>query len=238
MIRIIHRDRHLLVVDKPSGLPTTAPHGGDCLVARLRSLDRHTARLHPTSRLDAEVSGLVTFARTRYARIALQEARRRHAYRRRYLAITAPPLCNAGLWDAAIVLDPRNRRRRQVGSGPAAKHATTRWRRVALAGPVALLALEPETGRTHQLRVHTSNAGLPIIGDRHYGGATRVTLSDGRVLTARRTLLHCAGLRLPLLDTDLRSEPPQDFMSLWTGAGGDPKVVRAALSPSSACADP
>lgn len=238
MIRVVHRDHHLLVVDKPSGLPTTAPGGGDCLVARVRGLDPDAPRLHPTSRLDAEVSGLVTFARTRHATLALQEARRRHAYRRRYLALTPPPAQTSGHWEASIGIDPRDPRRRCVDEGPASKPAATRWHRVAVAGPVALLALEPETGRTHQLRVHASDAGLPITGDRHYGGARRVTLTDGRVLSARRTLLHCAGLRLPLLDGDLVSEPPDDFMALWVGVGGDPAAVREALRPSPASTAP
>ena len=70
-IAIVHRDAELLVVNKPSGLPTTSPDGGDCLVARVHELDPDAPRLHPTSRLDAEVSGLVTFARTARATEAL-----------------------------------------------------------------------------------------------------------------------------------------------------------------------
>ena len=56
---VVHEDRHLLVVAKPTGLPTTAPRGGDCLTRRLEA--RRGERLHPTSRLDAEVTGMVTY---------------------------------------------------------------------------------------------------------------------------------------------------------------------------------
>ncbi len=234
MIAVVYRDRHLLVVDKPSGLPTTAPGEGDCLVRRVRAIDPGAERLHPTSRLDAEVTGLVTFARTRHATVALQNARQRQAYRRRYLALTPPPRKSSGRWDEPIALDLRDRRRRRVGDGPGSKRAATRWWCLATAGPLALLALEPETGRTHQLRVHASHAGLPIAGDRIYGGNGRVTLPDGRVLSARRTMLHCAGLRLPLVKHELVSEPPEDFMRLWERVGGDAPIARRALSPSPA----
>jgi 23S rRNA-/tRNA-specific pseudouridylate synthase len=95
-----------------------------------------------------------------------------------------------------------------------------------LASPPAatLLWLEPETGRTHQLRVHAAAAGLALLGDRHYGGAPRIVLPDGSVHGARRTMLHCARVSLPdpAGGEALRFEtlPPVDFGQLWAAAGG------------------
>ena len=86
---VVHRDAHLLVVFKPSGMATTAPEDGDCLVRWARDVDTEAQALHPVSRLDAEVSGLVTFARTRLGNQALLAARASGAYRRFYLALAA-----------------------------------------------------------------------------------------------------------------------------------------------------
>lgn len=223
---VVHRDDHLLVLFKPARLPTTHPQGGDCLVARAQTLDPDAPRLHATSRLDAEVTGLVTFARTKRANAALREARRANGYHRLYLALTAAgTLGGTARWEEAIAIDPADPRRRIAGDGPRAKAALTDARPRANAGPLALLELRPRTGRTHQLRVHAAAHGLPLFGDIHYGGGKRAVLSNGRVLTARRTMLHCAALELPAIDGGatlaFRSDPPDDFRRLWLGAGGD-----------------
>jgi 23S rRNA pseudouridine1911/1915/1917 synthase len=93
-----------------------------------------------------------------------------------------------------------------------------------------VLALHPETGRTHQLRVHCARAGHAILGDASYGGVPRVVLADGKVIAARRPMLHCARLVLPDVERggvlDLRAGAPEDMARTWTSLGGD----RAALS--------
>ncbi len=223
---VVHRDDHLLVLFKPARLPTTHPSGGDCLVERAKAIDPDAPRLHATSRLDAEVTGLVTFARTKRANAVLREARKAKTYHRLYLALTAAGTLDADArWADPIALDPSDPRRRVVGDGAGTKAALTTAAARAVAGPLALLELRPQTGRTHQLRVHAAAHGLPLFGDRHYGGDKRAVLPNGRVLTARRTMLHCAALDLPAVDGGaplaLRCPPPRDFARLWTGAGGD-----------------
>lgn len=239
---VIHRDAHLLVLLKPAGLPTTSPTGKDCLVELAHVIDPDAARLHPTSRLDAEVTGLVTFARTEHATRALLQARERGEYARRYLAIVSPPPSSpAGSWSSAIAVDPQNPRRR-VAKDVDASHtarsgnerdARSQYRTLSsttLSAPggqaqgFALLCLSPLTGRTHQLRVHASHAACPIFGDRHYGGATRFTAHNGRVWSARRVMLHCAALRIPS-PTDgapltLVAPAADDMTALWLGLGG------------------
>ncbi|MEM1415923.1 MAG: RluA family pseudouridine synthase [Myxococcota bacterium] len=223
--RVVHRSAHLLVLDKPSGLPTTAPPGRDSLAARAATLDPKAPRLHATSRLDAPVSGLVTFARTRRGNDALLAARRAGTYARQYLGLTGrAPDPREGRWAEAIGPHPEDRRLRAVGEGPPAKPAATRYATLAEVGGAALLSLRPETGRTHQLRVHAAAAGVPLLGDAAYGGARRVVRPDGRVLTARRVLLHCAELRFPDPETgEMRvfaSPAPADLAGLWGALGG------------------
>ena len=215
--RVVHRDEALLVLAKPSGLPTTSPDDGDCLVRRAKALDPDAPNLHPTSRLDAEVSGLVTFARTREANRDVLGARERGAYRRLYVALAlASP--SESRWTGPIAIDPRDPRKRRVH--PDGKPSATRVELLAQSGEVRLLALRPETGRTHQIRVHAAHAGCPILGDRPYGGAKRLTLPNGRVLTARRTMLHCARVELETAHAGtlrFADDPPDDFRALWLG---------------------
>ncbi len=224
---VVYRDAHLLVLLKPAGMPTTSPTGEDCLVAVAQQLDPGAQRLHPTSRLDAEVTGLVTFARTERATRTLLEARQSGNYARRYVAIVNPRVApDHGVWSAAIAIDRHEPRRRvakdEAGSGD--KLARTEYRTLAVAGDFALVCMSPLTGRTHQLRVHSAHAGSPIFGDRHYGGATRVTSDSGRVFSARRVMLHCAALRIPhpRSGTPLILHAPiaDDMQKLWAGLGG------------------
>jgi 23S rRNA-/tRNA-specific pseudouridylate synthase len=228
--RIVHRDAHLLVLSKPPFLSTTSPDGGDCLVARAEALDPDAPRLHPTSRLDREVTGLVTFARTKRAIDALLEARRRGAYRRLYVALAAAtPEPREGLWSWPIARHPRDKRLRAAGPGRDAQAAETAYRVAGESAASVLLHLYPHTGRTHQLRVHAAAAGAPLLGDTDYGGARRLVLDDGRVRTAERVMLHCACLELPHPATGaplrLEAPVPDELARLFVGTGGDPAAL-------------
>jgi RluA family pseudouridine synthase len=224
-VEIVYRDAHLLVLNKPAGLPTTSPTGEGCLVEIAQRLDPTASRLHATSRLDAEVTGLVTFARTERATTSLLAARQAGTYARRYVALVYPALTPAsGTWTEAIALDPRNPRRRLAKGGDRSKNAQTRFRTLAMSEGFGLMCLSPLTGRTHQLRVHAANAGAPIVGDKHYGAPPRITASDGRVWSARRTMLHCAALRIPHprsgTPLTLFAPIPDDIRDLWQRVGG------------------
>lgn len=247
-IDIVHKDAHLLVVNKPPGIPTTSPGERDCLVRRVREADPEAPALHPVSRLDAQVSGLVTFARTRQANRYLRGARASGTYRRLYLGLAAaPPSPLQGCWQAQIGIDPRDPRRRVAGlkgragpkgkgglkgkGGPPAKElrqAATDYRTAQILDQAALLHLWPLTGRTHQLRVHCSLAGSPLLGDRHYGGPVRVVRPDGRVIRARRIMLHCTRLLLPdptgSGELVVEALPPPDMTALWCALGGGDSV--------------
>lgn len=224
--RVLHRDEHLLVLDKPSGLPTTRPDRGPSLVAVAHALDPDAPRLHPSSRLDVEVTGVVTFARTERATAHLLRAREQGRYARGYLALVArAPEPEQGAWSASIGIDPRDRTLRRVveESRAGAKPARTSYRVLWERPGCAALWLQPHTGRTHQLRVHAAHAGCPIYGDRAYGGAQRLVLTDGSAIAARRTLLHCARVTIPALDGDeplvLEAPVPDDMLSFARAVG-------------------
>jgi 23S rRNA-/tRNA-specific pseudouridylate synthase len=234
-VAVVHRDQDLLVLFKPAGLATTSPDGSGCLVSAARELDPSAPRMHASSRLDAEVTGLVTFARSDRAIAALMAARREGRYGRFYLGLAArAPEPAEGEWSWSIAKDPKNPRRR-VALPPDDRRgvpARSRYRALALQPRAALLLLLPQTGRTHQLRVHAAQAGVPLLGDKHYGGATRAVLDDGRVLRAARVMLHCARLELPGIASAaplvLDAAVPDDMRELYRQLGGEPEALDAS----------
>jgi 23S rRNA-/tRNA-specific pseudouridylate synthase len=230
-IRVLHRDIGFLVLEKPSGLATTSPKADEVTLTSLaHEIDPRAPLLHPSSRLDAEVSGVVVFARTGNATKHLLAARKAGSYLREYIGLAAKaPLPPAGDWHGAIALDPRDPRKRTVAAASAAtagaRESHTRYQTAAQLDAAVLLRMQPQTGRTHQLRVHAAHAGVPLLGDRHYGGVQRVVLADGRVLSVRRTMLHCLRVSVPAPDGNgvlrFEAEPPADMQTLWRALGGD-----------------
>lgn len=228
-VTVLHRDAHLLVLHKPAWLPTTAPDDGPCLVTEARGLDPDAPRVHPTSRLDSETTGVVIFARTRRATRALLAARKQGQYRRVYVALAAgnPPDA-AGTWTWGIARDRRDPRRRvAVDEGHRrddVQHASSEYRVAGRLPSACVLHVWPGTGRTHQIRVHAARAGVPLLGDVYYRGPRRRVLDDGTVVTARRVMLHCAAVGVPH-PVDGRSmrfhaAVPADLRNLWHGLGG------------------
>jgi 23S rRNA-/tRNA-specific pseudouridylate synthase len=232
-LRVLHRDAHYLVLDKPVGIATTAPEGGESLFSLAQELDARAPQLHPLSRLDTQVSGIVTFARTAEANHCALEARRNGKMARRYLALTAHTLtAQEGEWTWSIAIDPRDPKKRVAiepgARGMGVKNAATRFVVRAVREPLTALDLYPLTGRTHQLRVHAARAGFPLFGDVAYGGEKRLTLANGRILTGSRVMLHCASVRMPTpsgSELQLTLDPPHDMLELWQRAFGVPREL-------------
>ena len=172
--RLIHRDGMMLIVDKPAGVPVhRGPKGGENLEESFEhlkfGLPRCPALAH---RLDRDTSGCLVLGRHRKALERLMKLFKAGAIDKTYWAVVeGGPEANEGLIDMPLGrLDPS--RGWWMKHDPAGLPSQTRWRvRGAdeTGKPLTWLALEPLTGRTHQLRVHCATTGFPILGDPIYG---------------------------------------------------------------------
>jgi 23S rRNA-/tRNA-specific pseudouridylate synthase len=231
--RILLEQDGVVAVYKPPDMATVADHRGSAasLETVVKSMLGRREPLIVTSRLDVGVSGVVLFATDERSRRTLARAREEGRYQRHYIAVSvALPDPERGSWTASIgrAGDPRLRR---VG-GPSAVIAETAYAVVATAPRGVLLAVEPKTGRTHQIRVHAAHAGCPLWGDSAYGGPTRVISGNGAVAAVERIALHAAWVEVPLGENaTLRAEAPlpADFGAIWTGCGGDLSAFAGAL---------
>ncbi len=199
--RILHCDRDVLIIDKPAGL---AVQGGSRLSEHVDGyLDslRMDAKERPrlVHRLDKDTSGVLVLARTAASARWLADAFRRHDLRKLYWAVVVRvPSMEQGIIDAPL-------EKRRIGAGERmgktevgeGQHAKTVYEVVATAGRVAAwLAMEPLTGRTHQLRVHAADVlGTPILGDGKYGGSGAYLESSE---VPRALHLHARGIRIPV----------------------------------------
>lgn len=217
---------------KPAGMATVPDHRG-AAGSLLFLIEKATGRrLHTTSRLDVGVSGVVLFAASDEARERLARARERGVYLRRYVAIAASaPSPGQGVWNAKIGRAPNPRQRRVGGSSP--KPAETHYRVVELTERGhALLAVQPITGRTHQIRVHAAHANAPLLGDTVYGGPPRLVFASGAVTRLSRIALHAAWVEVP----DAKGEGfcafapvPDDLRAIWKAVGGSDEGIERAL---------
>jgi 23S rRNA-/tRNA-specific pseudouridylate synthase len=240
VLAILGEYRGLIFVDKPAGLQTEPDaRTSDTLVSRLAAqLGVSLSRLHPLSRLDTGVSGVVTLGLTPDARRMVQEWRENQRFKRRYLALaTGEPsavLATSGAWSEGIGRAAGSLR--AVG-GRNAETALTDYAVAASSEPVPratpsrvhLLALAPQTGRTHQLRVHCAAHALPLLGDRAYGGASRLISETGAVTALDRIALHAAWVELPLSEP-LRIEAPTPvwLLDIWRQFRGNEGAFVAA----------
>ena len=175
---LVHEDRDILVVEKPSGLLSVATEGERTRTAYRLLRDWVTARgpagarLFIVHRLDRETSGLIVFAKTVKAKRALQSQFAARAVERVYVALVeGVPRTTEGTFTSRLVED-RSLRVRPASDRRAGREAITRYRVVAQRREGTLVELRLETGRRGQIRAQLAAAGHPIAGDREYGGRT------------------------------------------------------------------
>ena len=208
-------DGALLVLNKPAGL-VVHPAAGNWRNTILNGLLFHRPdqaklpRAGIVHRLDKDTSGLMVVGKTEAACIALTAQLADRSMSRRYLALVAGKIADAGEVDAPIGRDPRHRTRMAVVAAGAGRPAVTRFRCLARGAierqPIALVECRLSTGRTHQIRVHMKHIGHPLLGDVIY---------QGPALGISRQALHAwsLGLQHPV-DATLRrwySDPPGDL---------------------------
>jgi 23S rRNA pseudouridine1911/1915/1917 synthase len=227
---LLHLDRHLVALAKPSGLLSESDRFGspslECRVPRLLAALGEPTRLWLVHRLDACTSGLVLMARTPRAAAALCAAFREGAVRKQYLALCAGSVAADQRIDAPIGRLAGTRH----GVRPDGKSAQTAVHVLDRSPAASLLRLRPQTGRTHQLRVHMAHLGHPLLGDSLYKGPRYLRPVGGQpARSIPRCMLHAHSLRVPHPADgsylQLSAPLPADFcdmMSALSLDGGDP----------------
>jgi len=212
-LEILYEDDDLLVVDKPAGLTVhPAPgHPAHTLVNAILAHFPHLAdigdSLRPgvVHRLDKDTSGVMLVAKNSAAQVDLARQFKSHSVTKAYLALVKGKLTpENGIIEADIGRDPRNRKRMAVVAE--GREARTEYRVIKYIGGCTLLEIMPETGRTHQIRVHLAAIGFPVVGDKVYGVKSKYL---------SRQFLHAFRLGFKLPSTgkyvEFESELPPDL---------------------------
>jgi len=174
---IIYEDSDLAIIDKPIGLVVHPAPGNyehtlvNALLFHFKTLsDINPLRPGIVHRLDKDTSGLLVIAKNNAAHLALAEQFAVHSIKRKYAALVKGKMeFDEDVVELPIGRHPYKRKDMAVGFNDHAKYAKTLYRTIKRSEAASLLELEPYTGRTHQLRVHLSYLGHPILGDTKYG---------------------------------------------------------------------
>ena len=194
---IVYEDQDILVVDKPAGL-TVHPAPGhpshtlvNAILAHCPGLAASNELMRPgiVHRLDKDTSGLIVIAKTDFAREYVAAQFKSRTVTKRYLVLVQGRLSpEQGVIEAPIGRDPHRRRRMAIVE--AGKQAVTQYRVQKYLDGYTLVEVSPLTGRTHQIRIHLSAIGCPVVGDPIYG--VKSAHLDRQFVHA-----YCLGFRLP-----------------------------------------
>ena len=225
---IVYFDRDLVVVDKPVGILSVADEPGNkaTVVDHARTQLRRTAghgadgKLGVVHRLDRETSGLMVFARTAHAQRTLAAQFRQHTIERVYDAVAHGKVITQRV-ESWLLLDRGDGLRGSYGHfrqptgevPPEARRSVTHVRPLAALAAATLVECRLETGRQHQIRIHLSELGHPLVGERVY-----IRGYAGPTIDAARTMLHARTLGFVHPRTgepmSFERDPPDDFQAL------------------------
>jgi 23S rRNA pseudouridine1911/1915/1917 synthase len=225
----------VVAVDKAPGVSmatsSTKANSAQEAIDRLLGAERAAlGALFLIHRLDLGTSGVVLLARNANAHRLLTSAFQNRRARKTYRAIAwGHPRPAGGVWTDPLGRDKKDGRKMTVRAD--GKKAVTRYQTLTRLPSVAELRLYPETGRTHQIRVHLAAHGHPIVGDDLYGGATRWRGVRSRayrqtLAAVGRPLLHAERIEIPDMEIDVTAPLPEDYAR-----------VLARLTPSTADRD-
>lgn len=230
-VRIVYEDPHVVVIDKPSGVSSVPYHEGERATAidlirdawRKRGISEQ-GPLHVVHRIDKETSGLLVFARTKLAERVLQTQLRAHEMDRVYRCVVHGEAKSTRI--ESVLVDDRGdglrgtaRTAEQRRRG---KRAVTHVTAIRTFAGCTECEVRLETGKTHQIRIHLSELGHPLVGEKVY---IRDWARDGHAeVPSPRLLLHAATLGFvhPVggHTVSLSSELPQDWLSAVAAIGG------------------
>ena len=193
---ILFEDGEALVIDKPAGLPVERPRrGGPSLENHHEALKLGFQRAPvPVHRLDTDTSGCLLLARNPKALVRFSRAFEERLVAKRYLGILAGvPQQSEGTIELSLTKQSSAERGWRMIAARKGKPAVTHWRMLGEIDGHALIEFKPETGRTHQIRIHAlAGLGLPLLGDPVYGNG-----QSDRAKGAPRTMLHAVALEVP-----------------------------------------
>jgi RluA family pseudouridine synthase len=216
--RVLHRDGLILVIDKPAGLavhagPSRAPNLEECFDALRYGLPRPPALAH---RLDADTAGVLVLGRHPKALAKLGRIFSGRETEKTYWAVVrGRPPADEGVFDQKL-LKLNTRSGWSVKVSDKGQTALSRYRVLGRSDDMTWLELKPETGRTHQLRVHCAAAGCPIVGDRLYGDARKEEMLQ---LQSHAIVLPLQKSKPPIR---VEAAPPAHMLSALKACGFSP----------------
>ena len=212
---IIYNDDSVLILDKPSGI---ASHGGSGLklglIEAVRQIDSKFKNAQLVHRLDRGTSGCIVLSLKRSVLRRLNTEMREGRVEKKYLAVVE------GKWPHKEVCISSNLKKNQLRSGerevvetPDGKSSTTEFKLLESNNKLSLLECSLLTGRTHQIRVQTSNEGFPVVGDNKYGNNEMNKFYRKKGIN--RMLLHAKEINFPELDIFCVAKEPDQFMEIF-----------------------
>lgn len=230
-VRIVYEDTHVVVIDKPAGVPSVPYEARDSGTAmdllreawRKKYPDARRVPLHVVHRIDKATSGLLAFAKTKRAELGLAAQLRAHTMGREYLCVVHGRAPSQRI-ESRLVRDRGDGLRGSTGRTDQGKRAVSHVEAVEYIDQATLCRVVLETGKTHQIRIHLAERGHPLVGETVY---IRDFLAAGRTpIDSPRLLLHARTLAFthPVTGQEIACEAPLpgDFTDLlarlgWSG---------------------